>query len=67
MGMLREGNRGDGNVKGGVGEKCSKQIVVDFATIMEMTVVNTYIKKREEHRLTYKSGGRGTHVVDNIM
>ena len=24
MGMLREGNRGDGNVKGGVGEKCSK-------------------------------------------
>ena len=32
------------------------QMVVDFATRMEMAVVNTYFKKREEHMVTYKSG-----------
>ena len=42
------------------------QMVVDFATRMEMAVVNTYFKKREEHRVTYKSGGRSTQV-DYIM
>ena len=36
--------------------------MVDLATIMEMAVVNTYLKKREEHRLTYKSGGCSTQV-----
>ena len=41
-------------------------MVVDFATRMEMAVVNTYFKKREEHRVTYKSGGRSTQV-DYIM
>ena len=39
-----------------------EQVVVDFATIMEMAVVNTYFKKREEHRVTYKSGGMSTQV-----
>ena len=29
---------------------------------MEMAVLNTYFKKREEHRVTYKSGGRSTQV-----
>ena len=28
---------------------------IDFATRMEMAVVNTYFKKREEHRVTYKN------------
>ena len=36
--------------------------MVDFATRMEMAVVNTYFKKREEHWVTYKSGGRSTQV-----
>ena len=36
--------------------------MVDFATRMEMAVVNTYLKKREEHRVTYKSGGSSTQV-----
>ncbi|XP_065675781.1 uncharacterized protein LOC136091988 [Hydra vulgaris] len=27
-----------------------------------MAVVNTYFKKKEEHRVTYNSGGRGTQV-----
>ena len=38
------------------------QMLVDFATRMEMAVVNTYFKKSEEHRMTYKSGGRSTQV-----
>ncbi|KAK3571184.1 hypothetical protein QTP86_004892 [Hemibagrus guttatus] len=38
------------------------QMVVDFAKRMDMGVVNTYFQKREEHRVTYKSGGRSTQV-----
>ena len=45
-GHVGEGNRGDGG----------------FTTRMEMAVLNTYFKKREEHRVTYKSGGRSTQV-----
>ncbi|KAK3550110.1 hypothetical protein QTP86_020660, partial [Hemibagrus guttatus] len=37
-------------------------MVVDFAKRMDMAVVNTYFQKREEHRVTYKSGGRRTQV-----
>ncbi|KAK3518259.1 hypothetical protein QTP70_035193 [Hemibagrus guttatus] len=32
------------------------QMVVDFDKRMDMAVVNTYFQKREEHRVTYKSG-----------
>ena len=38
------------------------QMVVDFATRMEMAVVNRYFKKREEHRVTYMSGGMSSQV-----
>ncbi|MCJ8749606.1 hypothetical protein PDJAM_G00178220 [Pangasius djambal] len=38
------------------------QMVVDFAKRMDMAVVNTYFQKRQEHRVTYKSGGRSTQV-----
>ncbi|KAI5085613.1 hypothetical protein C0J45_23671 [Silurus meridionalis] len=38
------------------------QMVEDFAKRMEMAVVNTYFKKKEDHRVTYKSGGRCTQV-----
>ncbi|KAK3545596.1 hypothetical protein QTP70_008146 [Hemibagrus guttatus] len=38
------------------------QMVVDFAKRMDMAGVNTYFQKREEHRVTYKSGGRSTQV-----
>ncbi|MCJ8736420.1 hypothetical protein PDJAM_G00257950 [Pangasius djambal] len=37
-------------------------MVVDFSKRMDMAVVNTYFQKREEHRVTYKSGGRRTQV-----
>ena len=68
-GHFREGNIGDDNVMGRYGNKArnaERQMVVDFATRMEMAVVNTYFKKREEHRVTYKSGGMNTQV-DYIM
>ncbi|KAK3560676.1 hypothetical protein QTP86_014527 [Hemibagrus guttatus] len=53
------GNTGDEEVMGKFGVKernLEGQMVVDFAKRMDMAVVNTYFQKREEHRVTYKSG-----------
>ncbi|KAK3514155.1 hypothetical protein QTP70_005084 [Hemibagrus guttatus] len=54
---------GDEEVMGKFGVKernLEGQMVVDFAKRMDMAVVNAYFQKREEHRVTYKSGGRRT-------
>ncbi|KAK3531873.1 hypothetical protein QTP70_033954, partial [Hemibagrus guttatus] len=40
------------------------QMVVDFAKRMDMAVVNTYFQKREEHRVTYKSGAKKKWDMD---
>ncbi|MCJ8736308.1 hypothetical protein PDJAM_G00258080 [Pangasius djambal] len=64
-GHVGEGNTGDEEVmaKFGVKEKnLEGQMVVDFAKRMDMAVVNPYFQKREEHSVTYKSGGRSTQV-----
>ncbi|KAK3522185.1 hypothetical protein QTP70_027006, partial [Hemibagrus guttatus] len=64
-GHVGEGNTGDEEVMGKFGDKernLEGQMVVDFAKRMDMGVVNTYFQKREEHRVTYKSGGRRTQV-----
>ncbi|KAK3522454.1 hypothetical protein QTP86_011000 [Hemibagrus guttatus] len=64
-GHVNEGNTGDEEVMGKFGVKernLEGQMVVDFAKRMDMAVVNTYFQKREEHRVTYKSGGRRTQV-----
>ncbi|KAI5617394.1 hypothetical protein C0J50_22946 [Silurus asotus] len=42
------------------------QMVVDFAKRMEMAVVNTYFKKKEEHRVMHKSG-EGCTQFDFIL
>ncbi|KAK3521326.1 hypothetical protein QTP70_003167 [Hemibagrus guttatus] len=58
-GHVGEGNTGDEQVMGKFGVKernLEGQMVVDFAKRMDMAVVNTYFQKREEHRVTYKSG-----------
>ncbi|MCJ8744976.1 hypothetical protein PDJAM_G00124910 [Pangasius djambal] len=64
-GNVGEGNTGDEEVMGKFGVKertLEGQMVVDFAKRMDMAVVNIYFQKREEHRVTYKSGGRSTQV-----
>ncbi|KAK3553533.1 hypothetical protein QTP70_004166 [Hemibagrus guttatus] len=43
------------------------QMVVDFAKRMDVGVVNTYFQKREEHRVTYKSGDKSTQKLRQAL
>ena len=40
--------------------------IMDFGKRMNLAIVNTYFKKKDEHRVTYKSGGKSTQV-DYVM
>ena len=51
----------------GAGTKNKKgSMVVNFAKRMSLEVVNTYFKKKDEHKVMYKSGGKSTQV-DYVM
>ena len=67
-GHVGEGNIGDEEIMGryGAGTKNKEgSMVVDFGKRMDLAIVNTYFKK-DEHRVTYKSGGKSTQV-DYVM
>ena len=63
MGAVFNGHVGDGKQedqevmgKYGFGQRNDEgQRIVDFAKSTDLAVVNTYYKKKEEHRVTYKS------------
>ena len=55
MGRYRAGTR----IKEG-------SMVVDFGKRMDLEIVNTYLKKKDKHRVTYKSGGKSTQA-DYVM
>ena len=41
-------------------------MVVDFGKRMDWAIVNTYFKKKDEHKVTYKNGRKSTQV-DYVM
>ena len=60
-----EGNIGDKEIIERYGSATRNEeliIVVNFAKRMDLAVVNTYLKKNDKHRVTYKSGGKSTQV-----
>ena len=68
-GHVGEGNIGDEEIMGryGAGTRNKKgSMVVDFGKRMDLAIVNTYFKKKDKHRVTYKSGGKSTQV-DYVM
>ena len=38
------------------------QAILEFAAAKELAVVNTWFQKREQHLVTYESGGRRTQI-----
>ena len=68
-GYVGEGNIGDEEITGryGAGTRNKEGLmVVDFEKRMDLAIVYTYFKKKGEHRVTYKSGGKRTQV-DYVM
>ena len=68
-GHVSKGNIGDEEIMGrySAGTRNKEgSMVVDFGKRMDLAIVNTYFKKKDEHRVTYKSGGKSTQV-DYVM
>ena len=62
---MSEGNIGDEEIMGryGAGTRNKEgSMIVDFKKRMDLAISNTYFKKKDEHRVTYKSGGKSTQV-----
>ena len=67
--LVGKGDKGDEEVIGKYGIKDQNlegQKILDFAKRMKLAVTNTYFQKKEEQRVTYKSGG-GYTLVDCIL
>ena len=68
-GHVGKGNIGDEEIIGrySAGTRNKEGLmVVDFGKRMDLAIVNTYFKKKNKHRVTYKSGGKSTQV-DYVM
>ena len=68
-GHVGGGNIGDEEVMGmsGAGTKNKEGLmVVDFAKRTDLAIINIYFKKKDEYKVTYKSGGKSTQV-DYVM
>ena len=68
-GHVGKGHIGDENIMGryGAGTKNKEgSMVVGFGKRMDLAIVNTYFKKKDEYRVTYKSGGKST-LIDYVM
>ena len=68
-GHVGKGNISDEEIMGryGAGTKNEEgQMIVDFAKRIDLAVVNTYFKKKDEHRVTYKTCGKSSQV-DYVM
>ena len=64
-GHVGEGNAGCEDVMGihGFGGRnAGGERIVEFASRTSMAVLNTYFTKKDEHKITYKSGGRRTQI-----
>ena len=68
-GHVGKGNIGDEEITGRYGAEMRNKegrMVADFAKKMDLEIVNTYFKKKEEHRVIYNSGGKSIQV-DYVM
>ena len=68
-GHVGEGNIGDEEITGryGAGTRNKEgSMVEDFSKRMDLAVVNIYFKKKDEHRVTSKSGGKSIQL-DYVM
>ena len=64
-----EGNIADEEIMGRYGARRKNKegsMVADFRKRMDLAIVNIYFKKKDEHRVTYKSGGK-SNQVDYVM
>ena len=68
-GYVGKGNIGDEEIMGRYGAETRNKegsMVEDFGKRLDLAIVNTYFKKKDEHRVMYKSRGKSTQV-DYVM